>query len=59
MNCGRMNRKDNIKRGLVTQSLFSFRIDNELLTVLRQLEVNKGRFINDAIRDALVKKGVV
>lgn len=53
-------RKTNIKHGERTQTMFSFRIDNELLFHLRAQEIpNIGRFINECIKAELNKKGVI
>lgn len=51
-------RKDNIKKGERTQRPFCFRLDNDLRERLSAVQ-NKGRFINDAIRDKLHTLGDV
>ena len=51
-------RKDNIKKGERTQRPFCFRLDNDLRERLSAVP-NKGRFINDAIRDKLHTLGDV
>lgn len=45
-------RKDNIKKGERTQRPFCFRLDNDIRERLRAV-ANKGRFINEAIREKL------
>lgn len=50
-------RKDNIKKGERTQSPFCFRLDNELRDRLNTVS-NKGRFINEAIREKLHTLGI-
>lgn len=50
-------RKDNIKKGERTQSPFCFRLDNDNRERLSAVP-NKGRFINDAIRDKLDLLGI-
>lgn len=53
-------RKTNIKHGERTQTMFSFRIDNELLFHLRAQRIpNIGRFINECIKAELNKRGVI
>lgn len=51
-------RKDNIKKGERTQRPFCFRLDNDIRERLRAV-ANKGRFINEAIRDKLDSLGNV
>ena len=43
-------RKEGIKRGTRTQRMMSFRVDEDCWEYLQQ-QPNKGRFINDLIRD--------
>lgn len=50
-------RKDNIKKGERTQRPFCFRLDNDIRERLNTVP-NKGRFINDAIRDKLHTLGI-
>lgn len=49
-------RKESIKRGTRTQVVMTFRLDADLQEYL-QTKANKGRFINDLIRDAKGKEG--
>lgn len=46
-------RKDDIKKGVRTQTMFTFRIDNDLLEKLRVRTNNKGRYINEVLRKDL------
>lgn len=46
-------RKEDIKKGIRTQTMMSFRIDNELLEKLKVRTSNKGRFINELLRKNL------
>lgn len=48
-------RKESIKRGTRTQVVMSFRLDKDLHDFL-QTKANKGRFINDLIREAKEKE---
>lgn len=50
-------RKDNIKKGERTQRPFCFRLDNDNRERLSVVP-NKGRFINDAIREKLDLLGI-
>lgn len=45
-------RKASIKRGTISQVPFSFRLDSDLQDYLNS-KPNKGRFINNVIRDAM------
>lgn len=45
-------RKTGITRGVRTQKMINFRLDADLLEFLNTKE-NKGRFINDVIRDRM------
>ncbi len=38
------------KRGVITQRMMTFRIDNELYTFLGNETANKGRYINELIK---------
>lgn len=46
-------RKEDIKKGIRTQTMMSFRIDNDLLEKLKARTTNKGRFINELLRKNL------
>lgn len=46
-------RKEDIKKGIRTQTMLSFRIDNDLLEKLKARTINKGRFINELLRKNL------
>lgn len=50
-------RKAGIQRGEVTQTMMSFRIDNDILEWLKNNTTNKGRFINNILRDIMVNSG--
>lgn len=43
------------KRGERSQRMFNFRMDNELYDALQDIP-NKGRFVNEAIREKLSKE---
>lgn len=51
-NENKQERKAYAKRGQRSQKMVTFRLDNELIDQLEQVQ-NKGRFINDAIREKL------
>lgn len=50
-------RKAGIQRGEVTQTMMSFRVDNDILEWLKNNTSNKGRFINNVLRDYITNKG--
>lgn len=50
-------RKAGIQRGEVTQTMMSFRVDNDILEWLKTNTPNKGRFINNVLRDYISNKG--
>lgn len=50
-------RKAGIQRGEVTQTMMSFRVDNDILDWMKKHEANKGRFINNVLREFIEKKG--
>ena len=43
------------KRGERSQTMFNFRMDNELYDALQNIQ-NKGRYVNEAIREKLSKE---
>lgn len=50
-------RKAGIQRGEVTQTMMSFRVDNDILEWLKNNTANKGRFINNVLREYITNKG--
>lgn len=50
-------RKAGIQRGEVTQTMMSFRVDNDILEWFKNNTSNKGRFINNVLRDYITNKG--
>lgn len=50
-------RKVGITRGEVTQTMVSFRMDNDILEWLKTTTNNKGRFINNALRNIMDNQG--
>lgn len=50
-------RKAGIQRGEVTQTMMSFRVDNDIFEWLKTNTTNKGRFINNVLRDFITYKG--
>ena len=50
-------RKAGIQRGEVTQTMMSFRVDNDILEWLKNNTTNKGLFINNVLRDYISSKG--
>lgn len=50
-------RKAGIQRGEVTQTMMSFRVDNDILEWLKNNTSNKGRFINNVLREYISNKG--
>lgn len=52
----RQQRRGGITRGEVRQKMFTFRIDFDVLEWLAAHTTNKGRFINDSLREVIASR---
>ena len=43
----------------ISTTAMSLKLDNDLFHILKNLDKNKNRYINDAVREKMIKEGLI